>query len=200
MSAPDDRPAGPQVGGDDQPITTFDTHGRVTVLPADGPLSAPTPTELRELAARARALGADIADAHARLQTAPHEPTRRVGFRLDEAAGAARGTVAEDLDATADDLVRIRGRGPCPADWGVCPVHGATLRSTGGRCWCDATGCDRSWDYDRLGMPCTEPITHDVRHPDGSSPMCTGHADVARRQLAGAVVTPLPAGPQDVTR
>lgn len=164
-------------------------------------MSAPTPTELRELAARARALGDDIAAAHARLQTAPDEPTRRVGFRLDEAAGAARGTVAADLDATADDLVRIRGRGPCPADWGVCPEHGATLRSTGGRCWCDAAGCDRSWDYDRYGLPCTEPIAYDVRDPDGGGgPMCAGHADTAQRQLVGAVVTALPGGPRDVPR
>lgn len=79
-------------------------------------MSAPTPAELRELAGRARALGDDIAAMHARLQVAPDEPTRCVGYRLDEAAGAVAGTVVDDLHATADDLARIRGHGPRPAD------------------------------------------------------------------------------------
>jgi hypothetical protein len=164
-------------------------------------MSTPTPAELRELAARASVLADDIAAVNTRLREAPDEPTRRVRFRLDDAAGFARGTVAAALEATADDLARVRGRGPCPADWGVCPEHGATLRSTGGRCWCIVEGCGRRWNHDRLGLPCTEPVAFDVRDPDGGGgPMCAGHTATARRQLIGAVVTALPDGPQDVPR
>ena len=152
-----------------------------------------TPGELRELAARARAFAVEVDAAQARLGAAADEPTRRVGFRLDEAASSVRGA-GRGLEATADDLDRIRGRSACLMDWGVCPEHGATLRSSGVRCWCTVPGCGREWDHDRLGLPYTEPVAFDVRDAAGAGgPMCAGHAADAGRRLIGARVTALPA-------
>ena len=149
-----------------------------------------TPAELRELAARARALADDIEAVRGRFRAAGDEPTRRVGFRLD--ARGWTGNVAVDLEATAGDLARVRSRGGCPCDWGVCPDHGNTLRSSGGRCWCTAPGCHRVWGYDRLGLPCNEPVAYDVRDTEGGGgPMCAGHAADARLHLVGATVTAL---------
>jgi hypothetical protein len=156
---------------------------------ANGPV---TPAELRALAARAEQLAADIDAVQVRLRAAADEPTRRCGYRLDDAAGEAR-RVGTELQATAGDLARLRGRGQCPCDWGVCPEHGNTLRSSGGKCWCAAPGCGRRWNYDRGGLPCTEPVAYEVRDSTGAgSPMCAGHALDARGRLVGAVITPLP--------
>ncbi len=150
-----------------------------------------TPAELRELAARAQALAAEIRTAHNRLRAAADEPTQRCGFRLDDAAGEAD-RVGEDLAATAEDLARVRGRSDCGADWGVCPEHGATLRSSGGESWCTAPGCGRRWDHNRYGLPCAEPAAYEVRDSAGTGGrMCAGHAKHAHEQLVGAVVTPL---------
>jgi hypothetical protein len=151
-----------------------------------------TPAELRELAARAQALAEAVDDVEARLLQAIDEPTRRAGFRLTDAAGQARRVCAE-LEATAGDLARIRGRGDCPCDWGVCPEHGNTLSSGGGKSWCETPGCGRRWNHDRAGLPCTEPVAYDVRDSEGhGGPMCAGHANDARERLIGAVITPLP--------
>lgn len=154
-------------------------------------MTAPTPAELRELAGRAQALAAEVAALQVRLRAAEDEPTRRVGFRLDDAA-AAISEAAHDVVNTAVDLARIRGRGDCPCDWGVCPEHGNTLRSSAGLCWCTAANCGRSWGYDRGGLPCTEPAAFDVRDlDDRGGPMCAGHAHDARTRLIGAKVTAL---------
>jgi hypothetical protein len=51
--------------------------------------------------------------------------------------------------------------------WGACPEHGATLRSTAGRCWCTTPGCLRRWFHDRLAEPCAEPVTHRVIDAEG---------------------------------
>lgn len=154
---------------------------------------AVTPAELREIAARALALGAELDAVLARLHAAADEPTRRSGFRLLDAAGWAR-HVGDELDATAGDLARVRGRSDCGADWGVCPEHGNTLRGSSGKTWCTASGCGRRWKYDRAGLPCTEPVEYLVTDAEGGSgPMCAGHALDARERLIGAVVTPLPA-------
>jgi hypothetical protein len=128
---------------------------------ADG---VPTPTELRSLAVQAEQLAAAVRALDQRLRGAPGEPTRRAGFLLDDTAGyllAASGGLA----ATADDLVRIRGR--CGADRGVCPRHGNTPGSSGGRAWCTTPGCDRSWGYDRGGLPCSEPASHTISDVEG---------------------------------
>jgi hypothetical protein len=151
-----------------------------------------TPAELREMAARARAIGAEIDAVLKRLHAAPDESTQRSGYRLLDAAGWAR-HVGTELEDTASDLVRIRARGDCPCDWGVCPVHGNTLRSTGGRSWCEVSDCGRRWDYDRAGLPCNEPVAYEVRDSTGKGgPMCAGHAQDCRIRLEGAVITALP--------
>lgn len=158
-----------------------------------GRLDDVTPAELRELAARVHELAVCIDAVQARLRAAGDESTRRVGFRLPDAAGWVRSS-GRDLEATAADLDRIRGRRGCGAAWGICPEHGATLRSTGGRSWCSKSRCGREWDHDRAGLPCTEPAAYEVRDAAGAGGlMCAGHAAVARRQLVGARVTVLPA-------
>jgi hypothetical protein len=145
---------------------------------------APTPPELRELAARALALAADIDSANVRLRAAEDEPTQRVGFRLDIAAGDLRSAAYEVL-STATDLTRVIDRSDCDADWGVCPDHGATLVSSGGRSWCNTVECGRKWDYDRGGLPCDEPAAFAVAGPGGgdSSRLCAGHTASLRQGI-----------------
>jgi hypothetical protein len=63
------------------------------------------------------------------------------------------------------------------------------LTSTGGKAWCRVVGCGRMWDYDRPGLPCTEPAQWTVtdQHGDASA-VCDGHALEARKCLEGAKV------------
>lgn len=129
----------------------------------------------------------------ARLGAAADEPTRHVGFRLDDAAGRVS-TVAGDLADTAGDLARVRGRSDCAADWGVCPRHGNTLTSSGGRSWCRMADCGLSWQYDRGALPCTEPAVSRVIDAQGDETLlCSAHTLDARARLVGATVQPLPA-------
>jgi hypothetical protein len=160
-------------------------------------VTAVTPAQLRELAARAERLAAEVDAAQAALREAVDEPTRRVGFRLDDAAGQMRRAV-DAMVATAGDLARLRSRPPdtCPAEWGCCPEHGSTLTSSGGACWCTAAGCGLRWSYDRLGLPCAEPVAYEVRGSGDVQwgPLCAGHTVSARRQLDGVEVRPVTAG------
>jgi hypothetical protein len=92
------------------------------------------------------------------LRDGTGEPHRLVQAPPNSAVGAVR-RAAEDMVATATDLafvLVVRGRPHCDADWGCCPEHGATLASSAGQCWCTAPGCDMSWDWDRMGLPCDE--------------------------------------------
>lgn len=79
----------------------------------DGPHPAdpqpPTPADRRELAGRAGQLATALRDGPARLRVAADEPTRRVGFRLDDAVGLVP-SAATALGSTAEDLARVRGR------------------------------------------------------------------------------------------
>jgi hypothetical protein len=151
----------------------------------------------RELAARAQDLAAAIRTYHRTLQAAGWEPVRRAGFQCDTAAGYARQAGAELLDTAArlDRVAAAAAPGTCEVGWGACPVHGATLADSGGRSWCRASGCGREWDYDRDGLPCTEPARWLVTDAAGDSgAMCDGHAKDARRRLDGARITPLGGG------
>jgi hypothetical protein len=155
-----------------------------------------TPADLRALAARAEQLAAEIDAAQSALRGASDEPTRRVGYRLDEGAGNAR-QAARALIKTAEDLARIRSRDArtCRAEWGVCPEHGNTLVSSGGRSWCNASGCGRSWDWDRGGLPCLDPAAWRLWDLSGKEMLvCAGHALAARKQLVGARLEPLGEG------
>jgi hypothetical protein len=143
----------------------------------------PTPAQLRELAEQAETLAAAVHEVKARLRAAPDRPTSQVAFRLDYAAGEMRaGAVA--VRETAADLERVHDRSDCAAEWGVCPDHGDTLRSSGGVTWCEAPGCRHAWNHDRMALPCTEPVAYLVRDPHGTEmPLCVGHTIDARTVL-----------------
>jgi hypothetical protein len=165
------------------------------VLPDSGGHDA-TPARMRSLAGQAEALATaiDSAKEDFRRHSADHEdPVRHAGFRLDDAAGQAR-AIATQMHDTAADLARIAARpaGSCTIPWGVCPAHGNTLTSTGGKTWCTITGCGRTWDYDRLAMPCAEPARWKLTDQHGAKVLaCDGHARDARNRLEGATVVPL---------
>ena len=73
--------------------------------------------------------------------------------------------------------------------WGVCPEHGNTLTSTGGKAWCRDMACGRTWDYDRGGLPCIEPARWTVTDKHGDAlAMCDGHALDVGKRLQGARV------------
>ncbi|AEV87067.1 hypothetical protein ACWT_6050 [Actinoplanes sp. SE50] len=150
-----------------------------------------TPAELRDLAARAEQLGADIEEALSRLTAAGDEAVHRSGIRLHYATKWARRAGA-GLHAAAGEVARIRGRSACPHDTGVCPDHGATLRGADGVSWCGHQGCGRRWSYSRQSLPCTEPVMFLVGTPDGAEqPTCVGHARAARLQLCEVKILPL---------
>lgn len=72
----------------------------------------------------------------------------------------------------------------CPAEWGVCPDHGATLASTANRSRCTHPHCGRTWDYDRIDTYCGEPCTITVTPDDAPGfDLCHGHAIDARARL-----------------
>jgi hypothetical protein len=153
-----------------------------------------TPADLRELATRADQLALEVHAADQALRGSAGQ----VGYRLGGVAWRLR-RAAEDITRTLDDLGRMRAREtlrhPCCAKWGACPDHGNSLVSSGGWSWCRHPGCGRSWDWDRLGMPCTEPAA--VRVLDalgGGGPMCHGHAMAAREQVVGSALVPIDDG------
>jgi hypothetical protein len=154
---------------------------------------ADTTLELRELAIRAEALAQAIGEAEIRLRAGAEGATGRAAWRLDEAAGAARG-VARELLAASADLSLGPGGSICNVNWGACPDHGKTLAGTAGRSWCRHPGCGRSWHYDRAALPCAEPVAFCVRTRPGDDGVlvCKGHAIAALEQQADAVLTPIP--------
>jgi outer membrane murein-binding lipoprotein Lpp len=154
----------------------------------------PTAARVRELAAQAKTLAGAIDALKADFRACGDEPVRRTGFRCDATAGWAR-QAAAGLEETADDLDRVAAAsvpGTCEIPWGVCPEHGATLRSSGGRTWCGATMCHREWAYNRMDLPCTGPARWRVTDQQGAARLvCDGHALDARARLVGAILRPL---------
>lgn len=152
----------------------------------------PTPADIRALIAEADALQERIRNAEQRL--AGSEETRHSAFRLSDADGRLT-DVSQALEETASELARVRAvrdGSVCAVPWGVCPEHGNTLTSSGGRTRCTQLACGRSWDYDRLGVPCGEPLTHKVTDAAGGSFLaCKAHAMDATERLIGGTVTPL---------
>lgn len=143
------------------------------------------------LAVRAEALADEINALYADIRAAHDQSVRRAGFRCDTAIGYVK-QASTELGDTADELERIAAAlkpGACPIQWGVCPEHGNTLTSSGGKTWCRDIGCGRSWDYDRVGLPCTELAVWRVTDQSGGSlMMCDGHALDASKCLEGARV------------
>ncbi|MFE4055610.1 hypothetical protein ACFXP3_04740 [Streptomyces sp. NPDC059096] len=102
---------------------------------------------------------------------------------------------AQALQSTAADPSR------CTVPWGVCPEHGATLKSRarastdGFDSWCMDPICFNVWPYDRLDAACTEAATHTIQADNGDRyVVCDGHALTARPQITDGQVLPgLPA-------
>ncbi len=152
--------------------------------------------DLRTLAQRAEWVADQMDAARAELNAATDRPTRKAGWRLDDAAGEVR-RAAEALRATAEELafiLTVRSRPHCMADWGCCPEHGATLVSSGDRCRCRAPGCGRTWGWRRMSLPCDEPpafrLVDDAHGGEGL--VCAGHAIAGREQLESGRLLPLP--------
>ncbi|MFI5526864.1 hypothetical protein [Streptomyces platensis] len=152
----------------------------------------PTPADIRALIADADVLQERIRNVEQQLRGS--EETRHTVFRLSDAAGQLT-DVSKSLEETAGELARVRAvrdGSVCAVPWGVCPEHGNTLTSSGGRTRCTQLYCGRSWNYDRLGVPCGEPLTHKVTDPEGNSFLaCKAHAMDATERLIGGIVTPL---------
>ncbi|MEJ5869342.1 hypothetical protein WDV85_16550 [Pseudokineococcus sp. 5B2Z-1] len=153
----------------------------------------PTPADLRELAAAADALAARIEVVQAALRDEYPGARSRAGFRLDDAAGNAR-QASRALEDTAGELARIAAtpEHACGIEWGVCPRHGSTITTSGGRSWCTVDGCGNTWGYDRLSTPCPEPVTHRITDTTGATQdVCDGHAIGARARVTGVTVDPI---------
>lgn len=150
-----------------------------------------TADKLRDLAAAAEGFASAVQSAHESLLTTSgsngdRNPIRAHAFRLPDVAEQMR-QAAEDLRATVNDSDRISAipAEACRLPWGVCPEHGASLVSSGGRTQCRT--CRRSWNYDRLAMPCRETVRWLLADQSGTTRhVCDGHATAARRQLVGA--------------
>jgi hypothetical protein len=108
-------------------------------------------------------------------------------------AGARAALVGDIQAATDERLAADQTR--CSAQWGVCPEHGNTLSSSGGRSWCRRPGCGRSWSGSRVSGHCDEPAAVIVADRTGAQlRLCAGHWLDARELLVGAqVVRVLPA-------
>ncbi|HSV65290.1 MAG TPA: hypothetical protein VLJ59_05195 [Mycobacteriales bacterium] len=110
---------------------------------------------------------------------------------LDELRAAAsaltelRQQLARDL-VDAEDAVLAADETVCSAEWGVCPEHGSTLCSTGGKSWCTSLWCGRSWNTDRVGRHCTEPAAVIAADPNHElMRLCAGHWLDAQERIVG---------------
>jgi hypothetical protein len=143
------------------------------------------------LAVRIEALADEIDALHGDIRAARDEPVRRAGFRCDTAIGWLRQTSAE-LQEAADQLDLVANAmkpGACAVPWGICPEHGNTLTSSGRKTWCRVPECGRTWNYDRVGLPCIEPARWAVTDRYGvRSVMCDSHALDAGKRLESARV------------
>lgn len=152
----------------------------------------PTPAELRTLAADTAALADRIRTVNDRMGASDDEEVRHVRYQLDHAGSTVR-EAAKAIEETAGDLARVRtARDPalCGVPWGVCPEHGNTLTSTDGTTYCRSARCGRTWTYDRVTLPCTEPISHRGVDQKGTEFLvCNGHALDAEKRLEGATIT-----------
>jgi hypothetical protein len=161
--------------------------------------SLPAPgfqARLREVMTRAEALAAEIDALHHDMSVAGNESVRRTAFRCAAAVESVRQAAAalRDTSANAERITTATAPRTCAVPWGACREHGNTLVSSGGKSWCRNAGCRQSWDYDRGGLPCTDPARWHItdRHA-GTILVCDGHAVAARTSLDGARVVPLAA-------
>jgi hypothetical protein len=152
----------------------------------------PTPADVRALIAQAEALDKACKELADRFSATTAEPVRRQAHVITEAASWLT-NLTEDLERVAGKLTRIRsarGHGQCRIPWGVCPDHGNTLKSSGGKSWCMT--CGREWNYDRAGLPCGEPVTSVVVDMEGTEfTTCAGHTIDVEKRLINATIRPL---------
>jgi hypothetical protein len=158
----------------------------------DGPrYAAAAAGRVLSLAIRIEALADEVEALRSEIRAAWDEPVRRAGFRCETGIGWLRQASAE-LQEAADRLDRLAAAmkpGACVVRWGVCPEHGNTLTGSGLKTWCREPECGRTWNYDRVGLPCIEPARWAVTDRyDARSVMCDGHALDARKRLEGARV------------
>jgi hypothetical protein len=140
-----------------------------------------TPAHLRALASRAEALTAEV---RALCDSAPNGSPEREHLAVAGQAANWLARGAEDLQRAATDLARIQAQ-PCGLPWSVCPEHGNTLSSSAGVSTCRV--CRRTWNYNRPGEPCKEPVTWKVIDRAGTETrMCDGHVLGARAAAQGA--------------
>jgi hypothetical protein len=116
--------------------------------------------------------------------------------QLDTAArrlAGAREALVRDIQTVTDERLAAE-QTRCSAQWGVCPEHGNTLSSSGGRSWCRRAGCGRTWPGSRVSAHCDEPaMVVVVDQADAQLRLCAGHWADARTRLVGArVVRVLP--------
>lgn len=168
-------------------------------LEACARMHAPSPlaAELVDLAAQADTIAGAVRVA----RDGAADADRSAVYGLDEVV-AWLAEAAHEMRAVAARLHRYATRPdrPCPAEWGVCPEHGATVElERSGLKWasrCRRPGCERRWDYDRAAEPCTEPAAFTAVSPSGETcDMCVGHV-VALRGIENAHewrIEPLPA-------
>ncbi|MFG1704140.1 hypothetical protein ACFLIM_13200 [Nonomuraea sp. M3C6] len=148
-----------------------------------------TPAHLRALASRAEALTTEV---RALCDSAPNGSPERDHLAVARQAADWLARGAEDLQRAATDLARLQAQ-PCGLPWGVCPEHGNTLSSSAGVSECRV--CHRTWNHDRLGRPCREPVTWKViDRARTETRMCDGHVLGARAAAEGATFIRLDQG------
>ncbi|MFI6599482.1 hypothetical protein ACIBHX_24785 [Nonomuraea sp. NPDC050536] len=151
-----------------------------------------TPAQLRDLAGRAEALCAEVRALYAGV---PAESPERAQLQAAHQAAEWLKRAGEDLQRAAGDLAAFRALQECGFPWGVCPEHGNTLSSKANVTTCRV--CGRTWDYDRRGQKCREPVTWKVTDSVGTETlMCDGHVLGARAAMTGATFMRLDADRQ----
>jgi hypothetical protein len=125
---------------------------------------------------------AGLADT-SRIGAARRAPAERRGAAA--ALTELRQRLARDL-VDAEDAILAADETVCSAEWGVCPEHGSTLRSSGGKSWCTALWCGRSWTTNRFARHCTEPTALIAADQNGErTRLCAGHWLDAQERLVG---------------
>lgn len=65
----------------------------------------------------------------------------------------------------------------CGVPWGICPDHGRSLKTSARTSWCTTFACPQAWDYDRLSLPCPEPVWAELTFVEGETRrFCEAHA------------------------
>jgi hypothetical protein len=128
--------------------------------------------------------------------TTRHAAAGRALATLDAAArrlAGAREALVRDIQTVTDRRLAA-DESRCSAQWGVCPEHGNTLSSSGGRSRCRRSGCGRTWQGSRVSTHCDEPVAVIVADQAGGHlRLCVGHwADAQERLIGARVVQVLP--------